>query len=157
MSLPAAAGLTTTQVSSVWGAEFNNNGLYQGTYFDDAVGSRMDSETGNNPNWVSFTMAGDNTQNKTVYITSDSNTLNQKALDLEPDPNVNFTLEGSIETALGTEYIYKAILTAGQGLNEFNVSGTSTETYYVRFWDGDPAIPNNTAPGVTINSMNLRT
>jgi hypothetical protein len=162
MSLPAIAGLNDSNYfvdASSWGivgATIENHQLGSGLA-DDAVGTilnssgtgQIQSEAGN-PNVT--VPVGD------YYITTNTNSYASN------DPQLynrglgviaNFTLEGSIVIGGNTEYIWKAVASSPDS-NGFIVTAHDASPNYMRFWNGDPALPNNTAPGVTINSMNLR-
>ena len=152
MSLPAALGLTTTQASSVWGdAGFVITNLFTGTYGDDALGSILNSADNMGEatfiQFCPFTLP-----TGSFYLTSDRTNM---ADNINMTGNFLYTELGSIETVVGTEYIYRGDFAGETSVHEIL---SSNPVHYLRFWDGDPTLYSggNTAPGVTINSINLR-
>lgn len=139
-SSPAVAGLTATQMSSVWEAGFaSGHYLSSGSYADDAVGSRMDSLS--TP--AEEVVGGFNpfaTADASYYFTSDSNNIDLFAVLNGTGPGFNAVLEGSIVTAVGTEYVYRVdTVSVGSTPDTFSFENP-VEAFYIRFWDGDPAI-----------------
>jgi hypothetical protein len=152
MSLPAIAGLTTTQAQSVWDSSFLVDALIGGVYSDDTVGSIITSTFGPATVRVAFSIDSIPTRpNGTFYFTSNKSDLilgigNDTRIDGDTDPDVAFIADGSIVTSEGTEYIYKVTLDSADGVMRFFATsspysvGDPSEHHTVRFWDGDPAL-----------------
>jgi len=136
---PAAAGLTTTQASSVWGSEFvaDESGM-SGSFVDDDLSSRINSEQTDEDDYdVFFYIPNPPRPTKKVYLTCSVNTL--IGINISGSPDVAGVDEGqTIETVSGTEHVYSFDMSGGGDISSI-IFYKSGGNFYVRFWDGNPA------------------
>lgn len=138
---PAAAGLTTTMVNSVWGSDHTFT-MFEGSYGDDAVGSICNSLVG--PDTVNMERSGSTTNFAAgdYYVTSDAPDLERFGFSelelLSQDDAYFYRQPGHIVTAIGIEYIYKATITQTAQCDNIRFEPATSSSFYVRFWDGYP-------------------
>lgn len=133
----AVTGLTTTQISSVWGAtHFDVSVFTNGSYADDSLGSIINSGV-SDAIAISFPSSG--APLKDMYVTTSINGFSTAQVS-GTGGNRNMTEIGTIVTDIGTEYVYRLLLsewtTAGNAFG-FACNGGGS-AFYARFWDANP-------------------
>lgn len=144
-SSPAAAGLTLTQPNDTWGSEWEWTSLSGSTPADDAVGSILHADDGGGFFIIqSVTNPSLFPANQDIYFTTDWDSPFDIAEINHNIPGVGlpFVAQGTVQVNGQTEYIWKLSYVTQSESVQFapKVSLNSNDPFYIRLWDGDPAL-----------------